>query len=76
VTPETLAALAAWPRDWREYWIAVEIVSTRLGMSRRSVANRAAWLSSKGEIERLWVDFETKPPDVDFMTRRRPTGHR
>lgn len=69
MTQRTGAVLAVWPFDWREWDVVIDRIARQLPMSRRSVANRAAWLLRNSKIERLWA-FDGNNEYLGTLTRR------
>jgi hypothetical protein len=75
MTPRTRKVWQAWPAYWMEWNEAAFQVERAVNMTRREVANRAAWLVKHGYIRRSWVEIygEPKVPMV-FIGRREHAG--
>lgn len=79
MTPQTRTVLKFWPTAWVEWDYALDVAQRSLPWSRRSIANRAAWLRKHGHIEWFWAErSEGWPPKniqaVCILTRRSQLG--
>lgn len=76
MTPGTRRVHEEWPDYWMDWGEAAFQVERKLNMTRREVANRAAWLVKHGYIRRCWVEIWSAPGEpqqpMAFIGKRVP----